>query len=99
MTNRMISPVMVVGSVQRCGVEQIQLRIFGRDAPLKRDATWARYREQIAIPRRLRGVLQRRTVMTSGPRIIRRAMITTAARYDHDPTSFTPCARPGVPEA
>ena len=42
-------------SVQR-RPHQVQLGIHRRDSPLKGDATRTRHREQIAIPRRLRGV-------------------------------------------
>jgi hypothetical protein len=44
------------GLVQRRRPEQIQLGILRRHPPLKRDPTRTRHREQIAIPRRLRGV-------------------------------------------
>jgi len=43
-------------SVQRCETQQIQLGILRRHPPLKDDATWARYCEQRAALRGLRGV-------------------------------------------
>jgi len=48
--------------VQPREVEQIQLGILRRDPSLKHHPTWARYREQVAIPRGLRRVRGQRTM-------------------------------------